>query len=75
MILKDKRKYSSTLSSTSTWQDNADRKRKQIKEKICQGENLSKLEQKINGTFVVDFASTPIKLAPKTSTPVKIRKF
>jgi hypothetical protein len=24
-------------------------------------------------TFLVDFSSTPIKLAPKTSTPIKIK--
>jgi hypothetical protein len=30
--------------------------------------------QRTCSTFVVDFASTPIKLAPKTSTPIKIAK-
>ncbi|CAF0728677.1 unnamed protein product [Brachionus calyciflorus] len=74
-FLSKKRKYSSTLSSTM--QDNSDfsRKSKQFKPKIDSIVESTCLDQKISSTFVVDFASTPIKLAPKTSTPVKLRRY
>jgi hypothetical protein len=34
--------------------------------------NNNELEANIFPKFFIDFASTPIKLAPKTSTPIKL---
>lgn len=48
-----------------------------VKRKLEKRPNIpigrAKKIQKSFMTFVVDFASTPIKNAPKTSTPVKMR--
>lgn len=50
----------------------SDNKLNRINETI--GYEIKTGECRTGSSFLVDFASTPIKLAPKTSTPIKLEQ-
>jgi hypothetical protein len=45
---------------------------KDLKSVIKQTKQCSYEKKQFCSTFIVDFSSTPIKIAPKTSTPIKL---
>jgi hypothetical protein len=45
---------------------------KNLKSAINQAKRDSNNDKVFCSTFIVDFSSTPVKMAPKTSTPIKL---